>query len=140
MTFTKSIKTVFQKYATFSGRASRSEFWWFMLLCSIVSILFNSLIGTYENVYNGDSGYYIECFRAAPLWLSALFGLWSLLIIIPALAVSVRRLHDTGHGGGWIFITFVPLIGSIWYLVLMVKRGQYGPNRFGPDPLDVPKF
>lgn len=54
-----------------------------------------------------------------------------LLLYIPNLAVGVRRLHDTGKGGGWIFISLVPLIGWIWFIILMAQRGEAGSNRFG---------
>ncbi len=60
--------------------------------------------------------------------------IYSLAVLLPSLAVSVRRLHDIGKGGGWIFINLVPVIGSIWYIILTVLPSQRGYNRFGAQP------
>lgn len=121
MTFKESVNTVFNKYAVFSGRASRSEYWYFALFQFIVGILF-SILGT---IFTNSQG-------QPSVWISILSGLWCLLTILPSLAVSVRRLHDSGRGGGWIFINFVPVIGSIWYFVLMLLPSEPQVNRFGP--------
>ena len=106
---------VLKNYATFKGRARRMEFWMFNLCNFLVGILLGIL----------------SVFVPALAFLSFIY---SLAIFIPSLAVTVRRLHDTNRGGGWIFIMFVPLIGSIWLLVLMFLDGTQGENRFGPNP------
>lgn len=63
-----------------------------------------------------------------------IFGIYSLAVLIPSLAVLVRRLHDTNRSGGWFFISFVPLVGAIILLVFTCTKGNHGDNRFGPDP------
>lgn len=108
--------TCWKKYADFNGRARRSEYWMFVLfnfLVYAVIFLLNQFVSTYA-------------FIGLPVYALATF--------IPSLAVAVRRLHDQGKGGGWIFISFVPFIGGIWFLVLMFIEGQQGSNSFGPDP------
>lgn len=116
-----------KKYADFQGRARRMEYWMFALGEIIFFCVLAALIGI--------TGGYDES-GANPLsmvfWL--IYGVGALALIIPGLAVSVRRLHDTNRSGWWIFISLVPLIGGIWYLVLTVLDGTPGPNRFGPDP------
>lgn len=109
------------KYAQFTGRASRGEFWKYVLVVFIINLIFTLL----QNLLGALSiAYYIV------MGLNAIIMLG---LLLPSLAVSVRRMHDIGKGGGWIFINLVPLIGSIWFLVLTIKEGE-GDNRFGPTP------
>lgn len=106
---------VMKKYATFSGRARRKEYWMFTL---INAIIYGVLIGA-----------------SMVLFDNYLLGIiYDLAILIPALAVSVRRLHDINKSGFWIFISFIPLIGGIWFLVLTCTEGTPGENRFGANP------
>ena len=112
MDFMTSVKTCFRKYADFSGRARRSELWWFALFCFAISVVLGLL--------DGGSG--------------LLSGLWSLAILLPSLAVGARRLHDTDRSGWWLLIAFIPLIGFLVLLYFYVSQGTTGPNRFGPDP------
>jgi uncharacterized membrane protein YhaH (DUF805 family) len=110
-----------RKYAVFSGRARRMEFWYFVLFNLIVAIvlsLIDRLIGTF---YAGSN-------------IGLLSGIYSLAVLIPTLAVTVRRLHDIDRSGWWIFISLIPLIGSIVLLVFELLPGTPGSNRFGPDP------
>lgn len=135
-TFTGAVKQFFTKYATFSGRSSRSDYWWV--------VLFNFLVQTALFILFGGS--LVSSISALaknvndPLALSGLIGfysvmgLYSLAILLPSLALIVRRLHDTGRGGGWIFISFVPLIGGIWLFILMLLDSEPYENRFGPNP------
>ena len=120
MTFSQSIKTVFSKYAVFNGRASRSEYWWFTLFQFIVGTVLYIVF----SLYSKDPGtlQYVGY---------SLTSLYSLATLLPNIGVSVRRLHDIGKGGGWIFINLVPFIGSIWFLVLMLTHGEPTENRFG---------
>lgn len=114
MTFGQSVSTCFGKYATFSGRASLSEYWFWFLFQLVVM-----------------GGIYAIAFASKSMVILGLYGLVALALLLPTLAVAVRRLHDIGKGGGWFFITLVPFIGSIWYLVLMCTSSQPFENRFG---------
>ena len=102
------------KYADFNGRARRSEYWYF--------VLFNSLISMAVGLVAGLIG--LD-------WLSYIY---TLALCVPSIAVGVRRLHDIGKSGWWLLISFVPLIGAIWLIILMVKEGDHGSNAYGPDP------
>ncbi|MGW0363973.1 DUF805 domain-containing protein [Streptomyces sp. NPDC002990] len=109
---------VLKKYADFSGRARRQEFWMFFLFnlaVAVVLLIIDTVIGANMIIY----------------------GLYLLATLVPTLAVTVRRLHDLGKSGWWYFIAFVPLIGGIWLLVLMATAGQPQPNEYGPDPKAV---
>jgi uncharacterized membrane protein YhaH (DUF805 family) len=105
---------VLKKYAVFSGRAGRSEYWMFLLF----NIMITFVIGL------------IEGFVGSPGIVSLLYGL---AVLVPAIGVSVRRLHDTNRSGWWLLISFVPFIGTIVLLVFMTLESQYGDNRFGPN-------
>lgn len=119
MTFSESVKTCFSQYANFSGRASASEYWWFVLF--------------YVAIYGVVSGIGRVCDSMA---LMAIAGIFSLACLLPNLAVAVRRMHDIGKGGGWIFISLIPLIGWIWFLYLCCQPSEPGENRFGSNPND----
>lgn len=116
MTFPEAVRRCFALYATFSGRARRSEFWFFwlfnLLAHGVAGILDAALFGT-----------------ATPL-----NAIVSLLLLVPNLAVSVRRLHDVGRSGWWLLILLVPLVGIVVLLIWYVSQGEHGANRFGPDP------
>ena len=128
-----------RRYARFSGRARPKEYWMFilfLLLCFIAIGIVEGLLGlstTEHWVRRGpwsfNTGYHT---RGGPLT-----GLFGLAILIPWLAVAVRRLHDTDRSGFWLLIIFFPLIGSLVLLVFFIMSGTRGPNRFGPDPVEV---
>jgi uncharacterized membrane protein YhaH (DUF805 family) len=110
-----------KKYAVFAGRSRRKEYWYFVLFTVIVSVVLSGidlLLGTYSFSSN----------------VGLLSGIYALAIIIPTLAVSVRRLHDIDRTGWWVLINLVPVIGSIVLLVFAVLDGTPGGNRFGPNP------
>jgi len=109
---------VLKKYAVFSGRAHRTEYWTFVLINLIVTLAL----------------YAIESLAGGP---GVLGGLYSLAVLIPSLAVSVRRLHDTNRSGWWLFIGLIPVIGSIVLLVFMLQDTQQGENPYGPNPKAV---
>jgi uncharacterized membrane protein YhaH (DUF805 family) len=109
---------VFGKYAVFKGRARRREFWTFFFFNLVIGLALGALYR-----YAGAG----QLFYAAS-------GLFSLLILIPNIAVSVRRLHDTNRGGGWIFLGLIPLIGLIILIVWALQEGTRGRNRFGQNP------
>jgi uncharacterized membrane protein YhaH (DUF805 family) len=106
---------VLKKYAVFSGRARRKEFWMYFLFYLIIVIALSV----------------IEMLIGLPGVLS---GLYSLALLIPSIAVTVRRLHDTGRSGWWWFIGLIPVIGVIVLLVFMVQDSQPGDNQYGPNP------
>lgn len=117
-TFSTAVRQFYNQYATFGGRSSRSQYWWPQVYMLVVCWILEGLA-----VACGAHGF--------GHWLfSALLWLFGVVNIIPGLAVGVRRLHDTGRGGGWIFINLVPFIGNIWYLILMILPSE-GANRFG---------
>lgn len=110
-----------KKYADFSGRARRKEYWLFALfnvIFAIVALLLDNLFGTASE----DLGY------------GLIYGLFSLAILIPSLAVTVRRLHDVGKSGWWLFISLIPIIGGIWLFILTITDSQPGDNQYGPNP------
>lgn len=118
MNFGEAIKNGFNNYATFSGRAARSEFWYWVLF----AVLVTAAGGIVDEAVlpNVESGLF------APLI--------SLALLLPGLAVSVRRLHDVDRVGWWLLI-YITVIGIIFLIVWDCTKGTSGPNRFGPDPL-----
>jgi uncharacterized membrane protein YhaH (DUF805 family) len=115
---------VLKQYADFNGRARRKEYWMFVLFSMIFSILATVL----DNVL----GIAMEGIGYGPL-----YGLYLLAIIIPSIAVGVRRLHDIGKSGWMMLISFIPLIGGIWLLVLFVTDGNPGENEYGANPKEM---
>lgn len=106
---------VVKKYAVFNGRARRKEYWMFLLFYILIYvglIIVESLIGS-----------------PGILVLVLALGL-----LVPSLAVTIRRLHDTERSGWWFLIAFVPIVGGIVLLVFMCLDGTSGPNKYGPDP------
>ena len=130
MSFIDSIKCCFSNYLTFSGRASRSEYWWFTLFfivgVIILTILDISMFGT--TIYSQDG---IRGQTNFAPFTSA----FSLLIFLPSISVLVRRLHDTDRTGWWYWIILIPVVGIILMLVWLASRGTRGDNRYGSDPL-----
>ena len=122
MGFGEAIRTCFSKYATFAGRAPRSEYWWFTLFTSIVATL--ALIPVFAA--GGPE-------QVAP-WMLAPVGIVLLAMFLPGPAVSVRRLHDSNRSGWWYLINLVPYVGGLVFLVFMLLPGTDGENRFGPRP------
>ncbi len=134
MDFPTAVRTCLSKYATFEGRARRAEFWWFLLFGWLISIaagfldwmLFGRAIMGPDMM---DSG------MTMMVWRSPIQNLVGLALILPGLAVAVRRLHDTDRSGWWWWLCLIPLIGVIILIVWYATRGTQGPNRFGPDPI-----
>jgi uncharacterized membrane protein YhaH (DUF805 family) len=112
---------VLKKYAQFSGRARRKEYWYFTLFNVIFSVVLSFVDGL-TGTWNPESG------------VGLLSGIYSLAVLIPAIAVGVRRLHDTGRSAWWLLILLIPLIGVIIFLVFMVLESQEGENQYGPSP------
>jgi uncharacterized membrane protein YhaH (DUF805 family) len=123
------LKVVRDNYANFAGRARRKEYWMFVLfnmIFAIVAMIIDNILGTTFNI--GD------LYSLPYGWLYLLYVLG---IIIPSLAVLVRRLHDVGKSGWWFFIVLIPLIGAIWILILVCTDGNPGENIYGPSPKAV---
>jgi len=140
MSFADAIRTCFSKYATFSGRARRSEYWFFMLAITIVMTVL-AIIGAVLGAGSiaADPDALAEgSLPAGVLVVYGLMGVVSLAVLLPTLAVSVRRLHDTNRSGGFWFLNLIPGVGGIIVLVFSILEGTAGPNRFGADPKGAP--
>jgi len=131
MGFADAIKTVFGKYATFEGRASRSEFWWWVLFLFILQVISNILDGLFGTKINYSASGAVSTNINNVGWLSLVVGL---ILIIPTIAVSVRRLHDTDKSGWWWWLNVVCCIGGLILLIFYVSPSTPGPNRFGAQP------
>ena len=107
------------KYATFSGRARRKEYWLFYLAWFILAVI----------------AFGIDMVIGSPVIEIGVVGIINAVLICPSLAVSVRRLHDTNRRGWWLLMYLIPFIGAIWLIVLFCFKGTEGENQFGPDPL-----
>lgn len=108
-------KVVLQNYANFSGRANRAEFWWFVLA--------NAIVGAVLNVLGNASSIFL-----------ILSVVYSLAVLIPGLAVAIRRLHDTNRSGWWILIGLVPCVGIVILIVFYATAGTPADNEHGPVP------
>ena len=106
------------KYAQFKGRADKAEFWQYVLVYFLIGIAFTLLM----NIFGG-----IKILRGLFMILNIVV---MLALLIPSLAVSVRRMHDIGKAGGWVLINLIPLIGFIWFIVLAIKDSEPDTNRF----------
>jgi uncharacterized membrane protein YhaH (DUF805 family) len=122
MSFPEAVRSVLSQYVGFSGRARRSEYWWYILFYLIVAIVASII----DNILGTDSGN-----------TGLVAGLVALALFLPTLAVSVRRLHDTGRSGWWILLGLIPLIGAIILIVWYCQDSQ-GPNAYGPSPKESP--
>lgn len=125
-----AVQRFFKKYATFTGRASRSEFWWWVLVNVVVVGVLNIL----SAVTGGAGGVDEYGMPTGPSGLGVVFlvltALWSLAVLVPGIAVTVRRLHDTNKSGFWIFIALVPVIGPIVLLVFELLPSDPAGVRF----------
>ena len=104
---------VLKKYAVFSGRARRKEYWMF--------VLFNFIFA-------------LAAFLLGLITFGLLYVVYIVAVFVPSLAVSVRRLHDIGKSGWYYLIVLIPIVGPIWLLVLMCRDSQPGNNEYGPNP------
>lgn len=143
MGFAKAVIRCYGNMLNFSGRARRAEFWWFMLWTILVGIGVTIAVTSYV----ASNPYFAQQMQIAQqtgrfdpqlveqyqYFAGYYFAANLIFIWLPSLAVSIRRLHDTNRSGAWWFIQIVPLIGFIWFFVLMCLPGTHGDNRFGPD-------
>ncbi|MDE6717357.1 MAG: DUF805 domain-containing protein [Muribaculaceae bacterium] len=118
--FGEAIRRAFNNYCVFTGRASRSEYWWFVLFTAIVGwaigIILGLPLGSDSFIYQGVS------------------GLWGLFIFLPSLGLCFRRLHDTGRSGWNILWALLPFIGTIILIVYFCQNSQMSDNQYGPVP------
>lgn len=114
--FMDAVKACFSKYADFNGRSPRAEYWYFTLFNVAVFILLVVLATVIGKLF------------------MFVYYAYMLAILVPSIAVSIRRMHDIGRSGLWVLISLVPMIGSIWFIVLAALPSQLGPNKFGPNP------
>jgi uncharacterized membrane protein YhaH (DUF805 family) len=112
---------VMKQYADFTGRARRQEYWMF--------VLFNIIFSAAAGMVDGMLG-----MRSPETGLGVIGGLYSLAVLVPSIAVGVRRLHDVGKSGWMLLIALIPIIGAIWLLVLFATDGQPGENKWGTNP------
>ena len=112
---------VLKEYANFKGRARRKEYWMFFLINTIISMVLGFTAGLIGGATDNLS-------------IVSVANIYSLLVLIPSLAVLVRRLHDIGKSGWYFFIIFIPLIGVIWLIVLLCQDSEDGTNEYGPNP------
>ncbi|AGB74199.1 MULTISPECIES: DUF805 domain-containing protein [Rhizobium] len=139
MGFTEAVRTVLkQKYATFSGRAARSEFWWFQLFVTLLFLVYGLiggfLAGFLSNNQNGPS--------ALTILVIGIGGIIGLALLLPMISLQVRRFHDRNISGWWYLglavlglIPYVGFLTGIAFFVINVLPGTVGPNKFGADPL-----
>ncbi len=129
MDFMTAVRTCLSKYVDFSGRARRSEYWYFALFGFLVGIVTGVLDAILGTDYDGSSGGLINT-------------LGSLALFLPSLAVAVRRLHDTDRSGWWILLGLIPIIGWIvlivWFCTDSKADNQYGPNPKGSGGYPAP--
>lgn len=120
---------VLKNYANFSGRARRKEYWMFILFhyLIMITLYIGIIFSTVGDEYSSEV-------TTSGVIFSALLGLYFLAMIIPYLAVTVRRLHDINKSGGYWFVRFIPIAGPIWLLVLLVEDSWDGVNKYGANP------
>ncbi len=111
---------VMQRFAKFDGRAGRSEFWWYYLANIVINLVLTILMVIGFNLAGA----------LGVLVLLVLIAFW-VVIIVPTVALAIRRLHDTDKSGWWLLIGFVPIVGTIVLLVFYIMEGTSGPNNFG---------
>jgi len=116
VSFTEAIKSGFDHYVNFGGRASRPAYWWWFLFAILVAAcasIIDAAIGSF-GVISGIAG---------------------LALLLPGLSGAIRRLHDTGHSGWWVLIGLIPVIGFIVLLIFYLREGDAGENQYGPPPV-----
>jgi len=135
MSFFEAVKHNFVHYADFKGRAQRSQYWWWALFVFLTSAILDTIDSAagwdIVNIPNMDG-------TTVPTQISGfgpLASIWFIALLLPNLAVAVRRLHDTGKSGWWVLLNALCCIGQIILLIWYILPGNKCENRFGPDPL-----
>lgn len=109
---------VLRQYADFSGRARRKEYWMFVFMNLLISFLISTI------------DYWL-------FGMTIISSIYVIAVIIPSIAVAVRRIQDTGRNGFWVLVAFVPLIGTIWVLILLLQDSEPNSNAYGPNPKNI---
>ena len=119
-----------RRYADFSGRSRRKEYWMFWLLNVLISLFVGLVffVGYYADMSQTD----MDTWLMPVVWLACL---WSLATLVPGIAVTIRRLHDTDRSGWSILFGLIPFVGGFILLYFYIQEGTGGPNRFGEDPM-----
>jgi len=141
MSFMDAVKTCFGKYATFAGRAQRSEFWYFVLFYMIAAMVLTyvdaAVFGPREVMMMSASDSFDTGMSFNMAWQpQPITGIFMLVMLLPNISVMVRRLHDTNRSGWWYWLILIPLIGIIVLIVFAASKGSDGDNDFGSDPLE----
>jgi uncharacterized membrane protein YhaH (DUF805 family) len=118
-----------RKYADFNERAGRSEYWYF--------VLFNVVFATAAIISDNMLHVTISLWPGFPAVYGYVYLAYCVFLFLPGWAVLVRRLHDVGKSGWFLFIALIPVVGAIWLLVLLFKDSQPGENKYGPNPKGV---
>ena len=129
MSFFEAVRTcMMDKYATFSGRAPRAEYWWFYLFVNLVVLVSVMLMGIAGLLLS------MEITRPMIGWSLLFFGvIVCMSLVIPSISVTIRRLHDTGRSGWWYLVNFIPYVGGILLLIFCVLRSDEGENEYGAE-------
>ncbi len=115
---------VLKNFANFSGRARRKEYWMFVLINLAISIVLGIIDGMIHSTIQLGPGQTVGIIQS----------IYGLIVLIPGLAVAVRRLHDIDKSGWMLLVALIPLVGAIWLIVLFATNGTSGDNNYGPDP------
>ncbi len=129
MSMMQAVKSVFGNYATFQGRARRSEYWLFTLFNSLICLGATILISVLLVTALAD-----ERTPGGAGIVGVFFWIYGLAVLLPSLAVGCRRLHDTGRSGAYLLFAFIPVVGGIFLLIWLIEDGTPGGNIYGPDP------
>lgn len=132
MTILESVQTCFSNYVSWKGRASRSEFWYFVLFymsSAIVALIIDVTLGTSYTYLNPSTE------TTSSLYYGYIYTLTALILFLPYLSVTVRRLHDKDRSGWYYWILLIPIVGFILFIVSLASRGTAGDNKYGSDPL-----
>lgn len=119
VSFSQAVRMAFDSYCRFQGRSSRSEYWWWVLFVAILSFC----IGIIEGIL----GFSMTAVQTTS-------GILSLVLLLPGLGLSVRRLHDIGKSGWWVLLGFIPVVGAIILIIWYAQNSQMHDNQYGPVP------
>ena len=110
-----------RRYSNFTGRSRRREFWMYTLFYILLSIGATFLDNLFGFISLGDT-------------YGPISSLYAVIMLLPSIAVAIRRLHDIGKSGWTLLLGLIPVIGTIWLLIYFLREGTYGPNKYGPSP------